>query len=285
MNTWNLAVSIISYNRSTLLDLCLESVSKALGNRRVPVYLVLQDATIQDEEVVEKYKNLISGIVHVGSENLHTEELINNNRIKAWEIALNSECHDYVICLEDDVEVSKDIFDFTEQVLEQNINLSDFRGINYGSFETDAGAGTYSRIRYGLHGPASLISRETAKKLNLRNLQRFHGKIAWDSWVEPILKKGFLATSNLSRYRDNGINGTHTSTGDATNYFRKLNASFEIGQRIESMEIINSDIQHSLRKDCHIYRSQDRFKYSRKYFVIRAYQYYRVTVQKLKGAF
>ena len=278
-------MSIISYNRSLLLDSCLESVGRAMGERKIPIYLVLQDAANQDEKVVEKYKNQISEIVHVRSENLDTEELINNNRIKAWEFALIENSHDYVICLEDDVEVSKDIFDFTEQVLEQNVNLSDFRGINYGSFETDAGAGTYSRIRYGLHGPASLISRETAKRFKLRKLRKFHGRIAWDSWVEPILKKGFLATSNLSRYRDNGINGTHTSTGDNTNYFRKLNASFEIGQRIESMEIANFDVEHSLRKDCDIYRSKDRFKYSRKYFLIRAYQYYRVIVQKLKEAF
>lgn len=278
-------MSIISYNRSLLLDSCLESVARAMGDRKVPIYVVLQDATIQDEMVVEKYKNQISEILLVRSENLNTEELINNNRIRAWEIALIKNSHDYVICLEDDVEVSKDIFDFTEQVLEQNVNLTDFRGINYGSFEIDAGAGTYSRIRYGLHGPASLISQETVRKFKLNKLRKFHGRIAWDSWVEPILKKGFLATSNLSRYRDNGINGTHTSTGDATNYFRKLNASFEIGRHIESVEIANSDIEHSLRKDCHIYRSQDRFKYSRKLFLIRTYQYYRVIVQKLKGGF
>lgn len=285
MNTSNLAVSIITFNRSKLLDSCLESVRIALGNKSYPVYIVIQNASREDEKVLAKYSDIISGTQHVVDQSVGIEELINNNRIKAWQIALIKNHHNYVICLEDDVEISPDFFEFTEQVLEQNDSLKDFMGINYGSFETKGSVGTYSRVRYGLHGPASLISLKTFEKLRLSSLQKLHGRLAWDSWVEPIIKMGFVATSNHSRYRDNGIIGTHATMDTSATYFEKLNSSFDYGLKQPASAITNLNIQHSIRSDCKIYSQENNFQYFCRFLAIRFLQYWKIILQKLKAVF
>jgi hypothetical protein len=106
-----------------------------MSKKRYPIYIVVQDADSADLAILKKHENIITEIVNVARNDRDAEELINSNRIIAWELPLLKRNHQFVICLEDDVEVSPDIFDFTEQVLFQNANSRNFWGINYGSFE------------------------------------------------------------------------------------------------------------------------------------------------------
>jgi GR25 family glycosyltransferase involved in LPS biosynthesis len=238
-----------------------------------PVYVVVQDPSSEDEVVLSNYAHLITKIFRSKSNGRNIEELINSNRLSAWHIALIDEGHDYVVCLEDDVEISPDFFEFTEQVIEQNANMKFFRGINYGSFETEAGLGSYSRTRYGLHGPASLISKRTFLRFQLDKLQKLGGLIAWDSWVEPISKKGFMVTSNNARYQDNGTSGTHTSIEINKDYFNKLAISFQYGIIHQVNEYQYRNIHQTWRSDCVIYRRKDFAKYHVMFLVTRFFQY------------
>ncbi len=280
MAPYRLAVSVIAYNRSPLLDLCLKSLDKAMQNLRYPVYLVVQDPSEQDEKVIKKYNHLLTKVFITESMDRNVEDLINLNRITAWRIALIDEENDYVVCLEDDVEISPDFFSFTEQVITQNSQLKSFRGINYGSFETQSGVGSYSRVRYGLHGPASLISKRTFKSFNTKKLLRLNGLIPWDSWVEPITKKGFMATSNTARYKDNGINGTHASIEQNKEYFNKLTESFEYGVSHPMTGVHFKSIQHTWRSDCVAYQERDLLRYTAMSVATRVFQLLKL-VQRL----
>jgi hypothetical protein len=271
-----LAVSIITYRRSKLLDLCLKSVNDAMYKKAYPVYIIIQDALEDDLRVLNKHKSIITEISHIQSKGADVEELINSNRFRAWELPLIEKEHQFVICLEDDVEVAPDIFDFTEQVLKQNIDFKNFWGINYGSFEKPADLGSYSRLRFGLHGPASLISSKSFKRFKMQRLQKFKGAIPWDSWVEPLMKTGFVATSNVSRYRDNGFSGTHATIQNHSKYFQQLNNSFENNAPKSPLEYKNKDIEHKWRGDCLIYSSNGTIKWYLKYLVVRTYQILKV---------
>lgn len=280
MTSSNLAVSIITFNRPHLLESCLSSVKNAMTRSSYPVYLIIQDSSPEDEEVLAKYSDLISKVIHVQGNRRGVEELINSNRILAWEYAFIIENHEYVICLEDDIEISCDFFGFTEQVLDLNENEENFMGINYGSFEIDLRNGGFSKIRYGIHGPASLITRRSFEKFKTGYLSRLRGKIAWDSWVEPITKMGFMATSNIAKYRDNGINGTHTSSDANSEYFVKLNTSFQYGADNPSDLVWIENVSHSWRTDCVSFIAKDNPRYRARKIAVRAYQYFKLILQK-----
>lgn len=276
----SLAVSIITYRRSRLLDLCLESLQNAMIKKLYPVYVILQDASKDDIDVLQKYELLITEIVHTSSDGLHVEDLINRNRILAWELPLTQKGHRHVLCLEDDVEVSADVFEFTEKVLEQNSGSNDFWGINYGSFEKPEDSGSYSKLRFGLHGPASLISKTSFKKFQLKTLQKFSGAIPWDGWVEPIVKRGYVVTSNVARYKDNGKDGTHATAANHSEYFDKLNQSFLYGTKRHVTEYQNIDIEHSWREDCSVYKNNGRTNWYLRYLALRIYQISRLIKKK-----
>jgi hypothetical protein len=275
MNPSTLAVSIITYRRSHLLDLCLQSLTLAMSKKKYPIYILIQDADPEDMAILKKHKDLITEITHVNKNGKNVEELINNNRISAWEIPLIGRGHQYVICLEDDVEVSPDIFEFTEEVLAHNSKTKNFWGINYGSFEKPDGLGTYSKLNYGIHGPASLVGLESIKKFKLNKLKKFGGAIPWDAWVEPLVKTGFMVTSNVSRYRDNGNRGTHASLQNDSRYFQKLNESFVYGLTEHATNYFNRDIEHQWRADCSIYKKKGTIKRYLRFMAVRIYQIFK----------
>ena len=272
MSDLSLAISVITYRRSQLLNSCLQSLYVAMSDKRYPIYIVIQDADKDDLAVLNRHAEMITEIIYVDSEGKDVEELINNNRIRAWEVPLIERGHHNVICLEDDVEVSPDIFEFTEHVLEQTANSRNFWGINYGSFEKPNERGTYSKLRYGLHGPASLINKRSFERFKLRQLKKFRGSIPWDAWVEPLVRTGFMATSNVSRYRDNGQIGTHASFENDSAYFENLNESFDHGLLKSAAIYYNSDIEHQWRADCIIYKEKGKVKNYFKFVVVRCYQ-------------
>jgi hypothetical protein len=272
MSRPSLAVSIIAYRRSQLLDLCLESLRNAMITELYPVFIIIQDASKDDLDVLGKYEQFISEIVHTSSNGLNVEDLINRNRILAWELPLIKKGYQHVMCLEDDVEISADIFEFTEKVLEQNSGSKDFWGINYGSFEKPEETGSYSKLRFGLHGPASLISKRSFEKFQLKTLKKFTGAIAWDGWIDPIVKRGFVVTSNVARYKDNGKAGTHATAANHSEYFNKLNESFAYGEKRSTTEYRNIDIEHSWRKDCSPYKNFERANWYLRYIAVRFYQ-------------
>ena len=261
--------------------MCLESVRRAMSQISYRVYVIVQDIDLETETVLQKYSEMISEVVYVKTNNENVEQMINQNRVLAWETPLIRDSWKYVMCLEDDIEVASDIFLFTEQVIVQNSGIKGFRGINYGSFETTAGVDTYSRLRFGLHGPASLISQESLKRFKLNKLLLLKGAIAWDSWVEPIAKTGFMVTSNLARYRDNGVDGTHATIGSHFEYFSRLSESFEVISLNPEGQYKHKDVNHSWRQDCRIYYKSGNMLSQVKKILLRLRQLWALHIRKL----
>ncbi|MFM1951237.1 MAG: hypothetical protein RJA33_31 [Actinomycetota bacterium] len=276
MTVSNLAVVIITFNRNALLEICLQSVKSAFLSQAYPLYVVVQDLNSEDQNVLQKFSSIITQVFSVESGSQSKEKLINDNRVLAWDIALIQQGHEYVLCLEDDVEVAEDIMNFSEKVIRQNSDNPSFFGINYGSYEINQRPNTYSKLRYGIHGPASLISQRSFLRMKTKRLNYLQGLIAWDSWVEPIAKIGYMATSNTARYIDHGVNGTHTSEFHDRAYFEKLLLSYNVTKLNKSLEVINLEAVHTWRDDCVNYKSSDNLKYRLKLYRTRLIQFTRL---------
>jgi hypothetical protein len=130
-------------------------------------------------------------------------------------------------------------------------------------------------LNYGIHGPASLIGSKSIKKFKLNRLRKLKGAVPWDSWLEPLVKTGFMVTSNVSRYRDNGHNGTHASVQNDSHYFQRVNESFNYGLTESVKEYHNSDMEHHWRSDCRIYNSEGKINRYFRFLALRLYQIFR----------
>jgi hypothetical protein len=108
---------------------------------------------------------------------------------------------------------------------------------------------TYSKISYGLHGQAAAITEKAWRKIDRQEIFKRSGIEGLDSQLEPILKRGFFATSNASRYLDFGWDGTHAAKDSEDPYYQRLKESW-VGDSYRFVgDYKLSQIHHSWRKD------------------------------------
>jgi hypothetical protein len=229
---------------------------------------VRQKSNADYSEIFAKDNNGISQLIEVDGSSRNTEENINYNRgLGMKKIFEEFDC-DFVITLEDDAIVKNTAFDFCFLAAEEFGSNSRFRGVNFGSripYVRDLEF-TYSKLRYGCHGPASMVSKKVWKKFKLDGIGVKSGKIAWDGWVEAYMKTGFMITPNLSMYMDLGILGTHTSDFTNDSYFVDLQNSFV--DSIDNCSKINLFQQvHSWRSDSIAYKRYQDIEYKARYFI------------------
>lgn len=252
-------MGIITHRRPELLQKCIKSVNLALGGRDIKPYIFWQtsqtDTDLWTLNTLKEHSAHIKKIVTSNQIFQEPNKNIDRARIECLQELFAEPRIQFALILEDDVEISKDTFDFIEHTLSKHHNDSKFRGINLGSQELVSDCGGYSKVRYGIHGPASLISRITWNNSGLSSMNQIKQMEPWDSEVESYLKTGFMVTPNLSRYIDNGINGTHADAS-GSKYFDGLAASFAKLQEClgNNPEYKLNNIKHSWRKDSHSYR-------------------------------
>ena len=271
-------ISIITHNRPVLLEKTIKSVLKAVKNRDVPIYVIWQDPkdyTVEyTREVLNRYDSGLAKITIQQKISVSPEENIDSARLEALTIAFQDPLVKYALVFEDDVCVSSDILSFVDAVIQNESKNRHFRGINFGSKEENFSVFGYSRIRYGIHGPASVISRGTWKNSGLANSK---GKIlprTWDGYIEPYLKTGFMVTPNISRYIDFGTHGTH-SNGNNEDYFLGLRKSFSALEKNEFIKPIygHQQIVHMWRHDSKKYSAIENPYYALKYYLTRIRDY------------
>ena len=148
-------------------------------------------------------------------------------------------------------------------------NKSSFRGVNLGSLEprSQVNADEYSLLRFGLHGPASAISRKTWNHYRNKDLLEFGSSNLFDGIYEHYIKTGFMVTPNQSRFLDSGWGGTHTLMDPNDRYFSGLrNSWLGLTQNVlDSYE--QKSIRHSWRFDSINFRRFQSLKYWLYYFV------------------
>lgn len=96
---------------------------------------------------------------------------ISFNRIAGYRFCFDKLGCEYVVALEDDVVISQDFFYFARFIMNKFYNDTHFRGVNFGSHEkySSASVVNYQKIRFGIQGPASAITRRSWKKINTRH--------------------------------------------------------------------------------------------------------------------
>ena len=162
---------------------------------------------------------------------------------------------DWVIAIEDDVELASDAVEFVIKMHERYRNKKMYRGINLGSLENSDSAkiSTYSRLSYGLHGQASAIPKKTWAKFNSCHAVYRSMTEPLDSLMENYLKRGYMITPNRSRFKDNGWNGTHAPKDPKDKYFSSIEQSWTGHDTKRVATYIHSDQRHSWRKDARVF--------------------------------
>jgi hypothetical protein len=253
-------VSIITHNRPTLLESAINSVLQAVDERPVPIYVIWQnpeDSTSDlTRKVLDKFIYRLSEIVVQKKKYVEPEANIDAARLEALINAFRDPSIEYAVVIEEDACIAKDTLDFFESAIRTESNKFHFRGINFGSKEEIKSPYGYSRIRYGIHGPVSAISRKTWKHSGLATYGSNRLPRTWDGYIEPYLKTGYMVTPNLSRYIDLGTRGTHANSSN-DDYFNGLQKSFDLLSKIEysQTKYFHQQINHTWRFDSKAYFS------------------------------
>lgn len=193
---------------------------------------------------------------------------ISFNRFYGYRFCFDELDCDYVIALEDDVVISSDFFFFTRYAASQYFDDKHFRGINYGSHEKYSSASVvkYQKIRFGIQGPASVITKPTWEKINSKYIQRKLETDLYDGAIEYFLKTGYMVTPECSRIIDQGVAGTHTSTNYDDPYFQLMRESFVEGVGAIGKKFVFEEKGHCWRNDSISYNPRDNWKYLLLYF-------------------
>lgn len=263
------SIVIICYSRPELLINCIERVLRAKGNEEFSKIIIQQTGNIEVTKVVEKYRAQFDQVIQVDRNGMATEN-ISRNRYLAYQVSFEQLQSDYSIVLEDDVEISEDALVFADEMYVKYGEKKNFRAVNLGSgvkFE-EANRFTFSRVRYALHGPASMIPRSSWNLISAKGIERLVSKGIFDGVIECLIKTGFVIMPNVSRYKDFGYIGTHSDEGNQSDYFSKLRESSAPGLPLATKEFSESFIDQNWRSDCVRYRPYAQLHYSIRALII-----------------
>jgi hypothetical protein len=207
-------------------------------------------------DVIREFRDEIEILVEVEGSNKIPLVNINTNRILGYQISFDWLQSDWVLAIEEDVEISFDAIEFVSQMMERYHLHRLFRGINLGSREQMGKSDlfTYSRLRYGLHGQAGVITRKVWRHFNTEKLISKSSGSGLDSMLENYLKRGFMITPNASRSLDTGWNGTNAPSDPSHIYFREMSSSWLGKDRYAIGEYKQRDLLHSWRDDIAVFR-------------------------------
>ena len=280
---------IFANSRAELLLNCIESVLNSHGCEDWEKVLLLQRGYPDVEKVVAQYENRFDLVLRVKKYHEITLGNINQNRILGTSICFDLLNSDVVLGIEEDTSIAYDALYFIQEMCEKYRLNKAFRGVNLGSFESnnEVNRYTYSLLRYGLHGQAGALTRNTWKHFSLSYLLQDICNIGWDSRIESYLKTGFLATPNSSRLLDQGWGGTHQSTDPNSPYFANQRSSWVGTNPIPICKFQQKNIFHTWRKDARIYKSNESFIYWAKNnnYLYGSFQSIRKTLRKNRIAY
>jgi hypothetical protein len=244
-----LCVVIFAYSREQLLQDCIDSVVGAKGSQYWKKVLVYQEGHNEVFKVVEKNRQNFDLVLLTKAQYSTSLANINQNRILGTSLCFNLFQADLLLGIEEDTKISFDALNFIEFSYNKYRKNPFFRGVNLGSIEekTSENLNTYSLIRFALHGQAGAITRKTWKRMDFSSLLRNMDLEGWDSYVEFIIKSGFMVTPNASRSLDSGWGGTHAPANPNHPHYIAMKRSF-VDQSIKVEE------NYSLHKQFHRWR-------------------------------
>jgi hypothetical protein len=228
------SIVIVTHKRADLLSNLLKSLENAAGIDEWFINLVWQTGSQEVGAVISRNQHLLDNVLQVDGSNRSTTENISRNRYLGYLSTFDWLDSEYVLGLEEDVEIAPDALKFIDFVINKHGSYSAFRGVNLGSgHRRDAlNDNKYSFQRYGIHGPAAVITKSTWKKFDISELMKSAARSdLFDGHFEYYLRTGFMVTPVNSRYLDRGYSGTHTGAADSDPYFTENTSSY-IGNNV-----------------------------------------------------
>jgi hypothetical protein len=258
-------LAIICHSRPELLENCLESLFRAAGIQSYRLILIQQIGNSAVSEVVRRHKSEFDLVIEVKRSGDPIQN-ISENRYLAYQTGFDHFSAEFMIVLEDDVQISQDSLVFAEAVFDRFKRQSDFRGFNFGSGipYSQENAETFSKVRYALQGPASLMTKKTWKHYDPDELLKKAEYEIFDGTIETYIQSGFVVMPNASRYCDFGFMGTHATGDPSTGYFTKLSASW-VGLHHQNFVFPRENyLDQNWRHDCIEYK-----RWQNPYFLLR----------------
>ncbi len=263
-------LNLATYSRPELLKKCLSSIANAESSQNYPKLIVLQKGDAEVSRNVNEFADQLTQVIEVDGTKRTPLQNINHNRWLSWKSGFENSDIDWMLSVEEDVVLHPSTLLFVEQILNKYSGNPKFRGINLASRLSDMeNLGTYSELRFGLHGCGAVITRET---WDLFNKFEFGGKLETeplDALIEPILKTGFMVTPNLSLLEDFGwYKGTHTSSDSSDVHYVEISNSFNSNRLPLSHQFQIKSVNPHWRSDCIIYSDADNFYFKVKLFLV-----------------
>lgn len=249
-------IAVIGYSRPNLLENCIVSVINSESHERYFKILICQRGHEEVHSVSEKYRQTFDLIVEVERTSNYISA-ISKNRYLAYQLAFDHFQADFVVVLEDDVEISTDALVFSENIYSTFKKSRTFRAINLSSgvpFDPKH-TRTFSKVRYALNGPASILPRRSWNSLKKRNLMQKSEYEIFDGTFETYIQTGFVVMPNSARYLDHGRNGTHSNEYSDKSYFDKLESSFNFDLIQQKEPYLENYVNQNWREDCVRYSS------------------------------
>jgi hypothetical protein len=228
---------------------------------------VLQLGNKEVEALIHQYADPKTDIIEMDGSLRNPLQNMNLNRWTALKTAFDNYACDWVLSVEEDIEVARETLLFIEEVYARFNHDQYFRGINLGSsLDLPKLVSTYSLQRFGVHGCGTVMTKDTWNRIKRWRIERTLNDFALDGAIEGIMKTGFMVTPNVTLYLDNGWDaGTHTK-GTGQEPFYVLNRKSwhtRVDNFANHFELFETVIPW--REDCIPYRETDN-----SYFQFRA---------------
>jgi hypothetical protein len=258
VKTLNGIVCIVCFNRLEELKRSVESVQKAnVLNQRIIV--VCQ----RGNPDVEKYVNALNEnefikIFTAERVSESVKSIINRNVHRAFEEAFSRKA-DYVVLIEDDIEIHNSFLKFVDSVQKIYLDDSKFRAVNgfCASPAIPQVLNGYGKFRFGV-GWGWSINSKTWKKLksNWNGSEDSH----WDGLIEPYMRTGFVIMPNTSLIRNHGLNGEGSNSAEDPILAKAIDQSFKINNNFLDKEWTFNQLDVQWREDCFTYVNTNSFK-------------------------
>jgi hypothetical protein len=252
----NKSIVIFAYSRAQLLKETIDSIAGAADSENWKKILVCQRGHDDVFEVVSQNRALFDLVVLTSPQYESTLANINYNRLLGTNLGFDIFHADLVLGIEEDTKISYDALQFIDRVFQKYRNNRFFRGINLGSIEekTQENLLTYSRIRFGLHGQAGVITKKTWKKINFSKLRANMSLEGWDSYIEFKTKSGFMVTPNASRSLDRGWSGTYAPDNPDHPHYVAMRESFVGSFSKLDSNFTHVSLKHRWRSDATVFK-------------------------------
>ena len=109
-------VVLSAYSRENLVDQCLESIYSADSSSFVHKLITYQSGFPEVDKVISKYENQKTSILRVNGENRSKLQNMNFNYWNGFEVAFEVYDAEWVLCVEEDAILSKDVFLFIDEI-------------------------------------------------------------------------------------------------------------------------------------------------------------------------